>query len=233
MALPLLLFPSMVTSSLATALVPAISEAVAMKKKAVLQSTIGRAIQFSALIGIGATSLFLSFSEEIALTCYHMKDVGVLLKWLAVICPFLYLQNILTGTMNGLGMQKRTFQTNIIGSLLCIGTILMVVPQKGIIGFVLAMLLQSGFVCCRLLVYVLHFVDLKVDLNHWVLKPSIAAIVSAFIAITFNRCFFSIHFSLTLATICSLLTLGSTYLLCLMLIGSFSIKDIKDFLGAH
>ena len=44
MALPLLLFPSMVTSSLATALVPAISEAVAMKNKSVLQKTIGRAM---------------------------------------------------------------------------------------------------------------------------------------------------------------------------------------------
>ena len=233
MALPLLLFPSMVTSSLATALVPAISEAVAMKKKAVLQSTIGHAIQFSSLIGIGATSLFLSFSEDIAMTCYHIQDVGILLKWLAVICPFQYLQNILTGTMNGLGMQKRTFQTNIIGSFLCISTILFVVPRKGIIGFVLALLLQSGFVCCRLLIYILNFVELKVDLNHWILKPTIAAIAASFISITFNHYLFSPYFGLTLSTIFSVVTLGSTYLMSLILIGSFSIKDIKAFLGAH
>lgn len=233
MALPLLLFPSMVTSSLATALVPAISEAVAMKQKTVLQNTIGRAIQFSALIGIGAAALFLSFSEEIGFACYHIKDVGILLKWLALICPFLYLQNILTGAMNGLGMQKRTFQTNIIGSMLCIGTILIIVPQRGIIGFVMAMLLQSGFVCCRLLSYVLNFVDLKVDVNHWIIKPTLAAIASSFIATTFNRYFFSCYFGLTLSTIFALLTLGCTYLVCLMLIGSFSIKDIKSFLGAH
>lgn len=233
MALPLLLFPSMVTSSLATALVPAISQAVAMKQKSVLQNTIGRAIQFSALIGIGATSLFLSFSEEIAFTCYHIKDVGVLLKWLAVICPFLYLQNILTGTMNGLGMQKRTFQTNIIGSCFCIGTILLMVPRRGIIGFVLAMLLQSGFICCRLLVYVLNFVDLKIDINHWILKPTIAAMASSFIAITFNHHLFSCYLNTTLSTLLSLLTFACTYLISLVLIGSFTIKDIKSFLGAH
>ncbi|MBE6021970.1 MAG: polysaccharide biosynthesis protein [Cellulosilyticum sp.] len=233
MALPLLLFPSMVTSSLATALVPAISEAVAMKKQAVLQNTIGRAIQFSALIGIGATSLFLSFSEDIAMACYHIKDVGYLLKWLAVICPFIYLQNILTGTMNGLGMQKRTFQTNIIGSLFCIGTILLVVPLKGIIGFVLAMLFQSGFVCCRLLIYVLEFVDLKVDLNHWILKPSIAAIISAFISITFKHYLFSPYLGLVLSTTFSLLTLAGTYLICLILVGSLSIKDIKAYIGTR
>ena len=233
MALPLLLFPSMVTSSLATALVPAISEAVAMKNKSVLQKTIGRAIQFSALIGIGSTSLFLSFSEEIAITCYHMADVGILLKWLAIICPFLYLQNILTGTMNGLGMQKRTFQTNIIGSLLCISTILFVVPHKGIIGFVLAMLIQSGFVCCRLLIYVLDFIELKVDLNHWVFKPTLAAIISSFISLTFNHYLFTCHFSTTLSTIFSLLTLGCTYVLSLLVTGSLSMKDVKAFVGAH
>ena len=233
MALPLLMFPSMVTSSLATALVPAISEAVAMKNKATLQNTIGRAIQFSALIGIGATSLFLSFSKEIAVSCYHMEDVGILLKWLAIICPFLYLQNILTGTMNGLGMQKQTFKTNILASLFCIATILFLVPRKGIIGFVLAMLVQSGFVCCRLLTYVLTFVDLKVDLNHWVLKPTIAAVISSFISVSFNHHFLMAHCNFVISTILSLLTLGLTYLLCLILTGSFTIKDIKAFIGAR
>lgn len=233
MALPLLMFPSMVTSSLATALVPAISEAVAMKNKTVLQNTIGRAIQFSALIGIGATALFLSFPKEVAMTCYHMEDVGTLLQWLAIICPFLYLQNILTGTMNGLGMQKQTFKTNIMASLFCIATIIFVVPRKGIIGFVLAMLVQSGFVCCRLLTYVLGFVDLKVDLNQWVFKPTLAAFGASFIAVTFNRYFFSCYFSLPISTICSLMLLGMTYILCLLLVGSFSLQDVKSFIGAH
>lgn len=233
MALPLLMFPSMVTSSLATALVPAISEAVATKNKSTLQNTIGRAIQFSALIGIGSTALFLSFSKEIAMVCYHLEDVGILLKWLAIICPFLYLQNILTGTMNGLGMQKQTFKTNIIASLCCIATILLLVPRKGIIGFVFAMLIQSGFVCCRLLTYVLNFVDLKVDLSHWIVKPAIAAMVSSFIAVTFNRYVLMPHLSLLLSTVCALLILGLTYLLCLILIGSFTVKDIKTFIGAR
>lgn len=233
MALPLLFFPSMVTSSLATALVPAISEAVAMKNKTLLQNTIGRAIQFSSLIGVGATALFLCFPKEIAVTCYHMDDVGLLLKWLAVICPFLYLQNILTGTMNGLGMQKQTFKTNIIASLLCISTIIFLVPKKGIIGFVLAMLVQSGFCCMQLLTYVLNFIDLNIDYNHWIIKPSLAAACSSFIALTFNRTLFAPYFPLMISTCFSLLTLGLSYLLSLILVGSFTIKDIKSFIGAH
>ena len=233
MALPLLMFPSMVTSSLATALVPAISEAVSMNNKVVLQRTMSRAIQFSALIGVGATTLFLSLPTEIAVACYGMEDVGQLLKWLAIICPFLYLQNILTGAMNGLGMQKKTFQTNIIGSLICISTILLIVPRKGIIGFVMAMLIQSSFVCCLLLNYVLKNIDLPIDLINWVLRPIIAGILCSLLTISFNRNYLAVTFSPTISTILSIILLGGSYVLILFLIGSLSIDDIKAFAGSR
>lgn len=233
MAMPLIFFPSMVTSSLATALVPAISEAVAAKNKPMLRRTIASAIQFSSLIGMGAMALFLCFSKEIALCCYHLPDVGQLLKWLAVICPFLYLQNILTGTMNGLGMQKKTFQTNIVGSLICIALTLIIVPQKGIIGFVLAMLCQSAFVCCLLLDYVLKYVDLSLDLGHWLLQPAVAALVAGSIAFTFNHRLFTCHFPLLVSTLLSILTLGCVYLMILILIGAFSLKEIKSLIDSH
>lgn len=233
MAMPLFLFPSMVTSSLATALVPAISEAIANKQKGVLQNTIGRAVQFSALIGIGSTALFLAFSDEMTWLCYHLKDVGTLLKWLAVVCPFYYLQGVLTGIMNGLGMQKRTFQVNIISSVLCILTILVIVPRKGIIGFVLALLFQSGFACCALLSYIFKVVELKLNLIEWIMKPMVAVIIAFFVSITFNRYLFAVYFTDIVALTLAIGTLGCTYLLCLLLFGSFSVKEIRTFLGAH
>lgn len=232
MAMPLLFFPSMLTSSLAAALVPAISEATASKNTQVLQKTIQASIQFSFLIGIGATALFLTFSSDIALSCYRIAEVGSLLQYLAIICPFLYLQNILTGTMNGLGLQKKTFQTNVLGSLLCIATISYLVPKRGIIGFVFAMLLQSGFVCSMLLTYVLKSVQLTVDLTHWFLLPTLAALLSSFIAKSFYLYLFAPYCTLPVSTIGAILTLGISYLLMLTLLGAFSIKDIKNLMGS-
>ena len=130
-------------------------------------------------------------------------------------------------------MQKKTFTTNIIGSLLCITTITLLVPIKGIIGFVLAMLLQSGFVCCQLLSHVLRYVDLRVDLNHWIFKPTLAGIACSFISVSFNRYLLVNYCSPAINTILSILILGGTYLMFLILIGSFSIKDIKGFMGAR
>ena len=232
MALPLLFFPSMVTMSLSTVLVPAISEAVARNKQLTLQKMIGKAIQFSSLIGVGATALFLSFSKEIALACYGMEDVGQLLKLLAIICPFLYLQNILTGTMNGLGMQKQTFKTNIMGSLICITIILTIVPLKGILGFVLALLIQSGLVTVLLLWHILKNIDLPVDLNNWIVKPLIAALAGSFTTIYIHHTYLTVSFPLTLSTLIAIVLLGAFYLIALILLKCITLKDVKMFIGS-
>ncbi|MDF2614794.1 MAG: polysaccharide biosynthesis protein [Clostridia bacterium] len=232
MALPLLFFPSMVTMSLSTVLVPAISEAVTRNNHITLQKIIGKAIQFSALIGIGATALFLCFSKEIATVCYGIEDVGALLKLLAIICPFLYLQNILTGTMNGLGMQKQTFKTNIFGSLTCIAIILTIVPQKGILGFVLALLVQSGFVTILLLWHVLKNIDLPIDINNWIAKPIVAALAGALTTTYIHHAYLTAVFSLGIATLIAILMLGAFYGAMLFILKCVTIKDIKMFIGS-
>ncbi len=232
MALPLLFFPSMVTMSLSTVLVPAISEAVTRNNYLTLQKIISKAIQFSCLIGVGASALFLSLSKEIALTCYGLEDVGVLLKLLAIICPFLYLQNILTGTMNGLGMQKQTFKTNILGSLTCISIILTVVPLKGILGFVLALLVQSGFVTVLLLWHVLKNIDLPVDINNWIIKPIIAALAGALSTTYIHHAYLMPAFSLKLATLMAIILLGTFYIFMLFVLKCITSKDIKMFTGS-
>lgn len=232
MALPLLFFPSMVTMSLSTVLVPAISEALARNNHLTLQKIISKAIQFSCLIGVGATALFLSLSREIALACYGLEDVGVLLKLLAIICPFLYLQNILTGTMNGLGMQKQTFKTNILGSLICIAIILTVVPLKGILGFVLALLVQSGLVTMMLLWHVLKNIDLPVDLHNWIIKPLLAALAGTLTATYIHHTYLIPAFSMRLATFLAILVLGIFYIVMLFLLRCITSKDIKMFIGS-
>lgn len=230
MALPLLFFPSMVTSSLSVVLVPTISQALAMNKHKLLQKTIAKAIQFSTLIGIGASALFLTFSKEIAVACYKLEDVGLLLKYLAIICPFLYLQNILTGTMNGLGMQKQTFKTNILGSLVCISIILAAVPTKGIIGFILALLIQSGLVTILLLSHVLKHITLSVDLPNWIVKPSIAAIASSFFSRYIASNYLFLSFGSRISILLSVLLLGLFYICLLFILGCVTKTDIQMFM---
>ena len=63
-----IMFPSMLTAALATALVPAIAEAVAMD--AWRQPTISRSIRVTLVMGFLFTSIFASFAYEISDTIY-------------------------------------------------------------------------------------------------------------------------------------------------------------------
>lgn len=230
MALPLLLFPSMVTMAISTALVPAISEAVAKKNTRALHKTVSKSIQYSAVIGIGSCALFLTLGQEIAMACYGRSEVGELLKYLAIICPFLYLRDILTGMLNGLGLQKLTFKGNSIASIICIGTIVLLVPRQGIIGFVIAMLIQSSLVTCYHMWHTLKHVNLTVDISGWIIKPSLAAFSGGIIMKYIYTHYLMSHFSLIPATFIAFVALGVFYVIFLFLFKSITKDDIKQFI---
>jgi stage V sporulation protein B len=230
MALPLLLFPTMVTGSISTVMVPTISEAVANRKTKVLQKTIGKTIHFAALIGIGATALFLTFGDEIGVVVFNFQELGSILRLLAIICPFLYLQNILTGALNGLGLQRLTFQGNVLSSILCISCIFLLVPQKGLVGFTLALLFQAGFATIYHLYNMLKNIDLPIDVVGWILKPLICGLITGLLSRYVHTHIFMSYFPLLWATLFSVATLGLCYLLCLFITRSLTKEDILLFI---
>ncbi len=230
MAMPLLFFPSMLTGSLSVALIPAISEAKAQRNTNLLQKTVGMSIQFSAIIGIGAAGLFLALGDAVAIATYNMREVGHILELLAMICPFFYLQNILTGVLNGLGLQKMTFKGNIIASVLCIGLILYLVPRQGLLGFTLALLVQSGFATVYHLYHALSSIELPVDVVGWMIKPAIAITCGCtIIRYLYDNVLLGM-FSQRISTAIAITILGVFYIAFLFIFKCVTKKDVQMFL---
>ncbi|MGL4344853.1 MAG: putative polysaccharide biosynthesis protein [Cellulosilyticaceae bacterium] len=229
MALPLLFFPSMVTMSLSTVLVPAISEAKATHNQRLLQKTVSKSIQISCLIGIGSTALFLSLGPEIAQACYKLDQVGVYLQMLAIICPFIYLQSILNGMLNGLGLQKLTFKGTLLGSAVCIICIVLLIPTKGITGFIIAMLLQSGTITCYHLFHVLKHTSVSIDLMNWIVKPALAAAAGCLGMKIILYPILLGQLSLILSTAVAVCSLALFYLILLFVFGCVTKEDVKMF----
>ncbi|ONI39804.1 polysaccharide biosynthesis protein [Candidatus Epulonipiscium fishelsonii] len=230
MAMPLLQFPTMLTGSLSVALIPAISSARAKNNTKVLQQTVSMAIQFSSLIGIGAAGLFLSLGEEIAVATYKMEDVGYILKLLGVICPFFYLQSILTGVLNGLGLQKMTFKGNLIASVACIASILWLVPTQGLVGFTLALLLHYGIATLYHLFHALHSIELPINFIDWMIKPAFAISCGAVIMNYIHNNMLVNVFSLPIATLIAIAILGIFYITFLFSFKCICKEDLQMFL---
>ncbi|WP_029487770.1 putative polysaccharide biosynthesis protein [Candidatus Epulonipiscium viviparus] len=230
MAMPLLLFPSMLTGSLSVALIPSISDAKARSNNAELQRTVASSVQLSAIIGIGAGGLFFTLGDEIAMLVYNMSEVGHLLKLLALICPFFYLQGILNGVLNGLGLQKTTFQGNILGSVACIVLIIVGVPKSGLVGFTLALLAQAGIATCYHLYHALDSISLPINVLSWIMKPAIAISIGSIAIRYIYNSLLSGMVGAKVATVIAIALLGLFYITFLFAFKCITKEDIKAFL---
>lgn len=231
MALPLIMFPSLVTNSLATTLVPAISEGMSLKNYKSVNIKISKSIQITCILGIIFSALFFSYPDEIGSLIYRHERIGDLLKLLSCTCIFIYLQQTLMGVLNGLGRQGLLLRNTVIGSLMRIATVYFIVPVLGVKSYIIGMA-ASFFVTCLLnLTAIKKMTGLVMDFRSWLLKPAIVGVIIALSA-KYVYCFFEI-FSLG-KVITTLLALSADMLIAgffMVLLGILNIDEIIELAG--
>jgi len=233
MAMPLLYFPTIVTSSLATVLVPAISEAIAAKNYKILNYKISRSIQITVLLGFIFTAVFYSFPDIIGNVLYKNESIGDMLKILSYTCIFMYLQQTLIGTLNGLGKQALSLRHAIVGYIVRIGFVVFCMPYYGVNGYVWGTIASSVIVCILNLAAVTKTTGMIINLKNWVIKPlavCMGMILCSPIIIEFLSVF---QFkALITAALCVILQLGAALALIVVL-DILSISEIIKFTGLN
>lgn len=177
MAMPLIYFPSMVTSSLATTLVPAISEAVSLRNFRTVNYRISKSIQITFILGFIFTSVFLSYPEEIGSLVYRREKIGDLLYMLSFSCVFVYLQQTLTGVLNGLGRQGELLRNTIIGSAIRIGFVYFLIPVYGIQSYVWGIITSYAVTAVINTMSINRITGLLPDFKNWILKPGFVGVL--------------------------------------------------------
>lgn len=180
MALPLLFFPSIVTSSLATTLVPAISEAMSLKNFRSANYMISKSIRLTFVMGLIVTGIFISYPGEIGDMIFRKQNIGGMLYILSFTCMFIYLQQTLLGILNGLGKQGISLVNSIIGYIVRISFIYFCIPLYGVSGYVAGIITSSGLICVLNLYTVFKTTGIVLDLRNWILKPGLVGAVMVF-----------------------------------------------------
>ncbi|GMA56276.1 stage V sporulation protein B [Alicyclobacillus sacchari] len=156
MAIPLLVFPTVITSSLATNLVPAVSEAAAAGEMFRIRKRLSQSFTATALISFPASVIFTLFAGPLTSAIYKQPNIGPIL---AIMAPFeflLCLQAPLTGILQGLNRAGVAMVNSIVGGVakLLLVVVLARRPELGILGvsmatafsFTLSTLLNLWFV---------------------------------------------------------------------------------------
>lgn len=135
MAFPLILFPSALTSSISTLLLPTVSEAQAQKDTKKLKKILFCAILLSLSFGICCMCFFFLASDFLGTFLFHHETVGHQIQALSLLCPFFYSTGILNSILHGLGQTTTSFIINLLslGIRLCI--VFLCIPTFGFYGY--------------------------------------------------------------------------------------------------
>lgn len=227
MAMPVLFFPFSFIGTLATLLLPEITEAYVRKEEARLHRLINRVLIITLTTSILASTLYTVFASEIGLLLYKSNEIGFYLMVLGPLAPFMYLESMVDGILKGLDQQVATFRYTVVDSIMRIILTVILLPRYGMKGFLFVMLCSNLLTSLLNLQRLLRVTSLPFQWKSWLLKPLFSAGAAA-VALRFVlRPIFGSACSMLIFTITGVLFVSFVYMLFLFLTGSVKMSDFS------
>lgn len=189
MAIPILFFPASFIGAISTLLLPEMSKANELNQIDKIQKLTSKTLQFTLISSILIGGLFFTFAYEISELVYKNTEVGHVIKMLAPIVPFMYIESMITGMLQGLNQQLSSLRYIITDSIVRISLVLFLVPQKGLDGFLYIMIISNMCTSCMNLKKLLKVSETKIDFKNWILKPIGSLVIANIALLYFSKMF--------------------------------------------
>ncbi len=222
MVMPVIFFPSFVFSSFAMLLIPEFTEAQTLKRSGEIKNTAGIAIRLTLMFSLFISANFIVFGQSIGDVLYKEKDAGALIRIMAPLIPFMYLDSIADGMLKGLGEYTRVLKYSTIDTVVSITMIYFVVSKYGLCGYVLVIYtstMLNAFLSIRRLLVVsknqlLFFGDIVVPFCASLFSAVCSKIILTPLIYTNGKVFFvvsAVLLSIFLLTVFILVSKGKMY----------------------
>jgi stage V sporulation protein B len=233
MVLPILFFPSSFLTSLSSILIPSVAgdNATANEKK--VSNTLSKVLHFTAISGVLVVAVFVAFPNEIAIAVYNDSQVGIMIKIISYVCPFMYLNMVIGSMLNALGEQMSSFKVNIIESVLKISIIYFFVPIYGFNAYLFSLFITTILNTILYLTRLLQVSCIVFDISNWIFKPIVAGAAAGFLSKLLYNIFILNSSNNIFSLISSIIVLMLLYLIGLILTNSVhfsSIHEIKRYI---
>lgn len=154
MALPLIMFPTAITNSLSSMLLPAVSEQNADNSPRELSGMLKKSLSFCMVLGFLCFAGFFILGKFLGNFLFHSSMAGTFIMSLSFICPFMYTNTSLGAIINGLGKTGFTFFINIVSTLIRLFFVFFMIPEFGILGYLWGVLLSQLFTFLISFIYI-------------------------------------------------------------------------------
>lgn len=226
--------PGVITIAMATALVPAISDALASGNIRLVNSRIEEAVRLTMISGIPMTAVFLVLPRELCQVLFGYGSAGTALMILSISGPFVYLSQTVTGILQGLGRPSIPFKNLLISSTVKLTGIYFLTSSANLNIKGAALSIGVSYMIMSLLNYrdLKNITGLKPDVYLCFIKPVIATCCCGVIMWQAKEFLFGLGLPAWLTLAVSLSAGAISYLLFLYIIRGISKDDFLKMTGA-
>jgi stage V sporulation protein B len=226
-ALPLLMLPSFVTNSLATSLVPAISEANSRNNHSLIEYRLQQALRFAYLTGGLAVIVLYVLADPLMELMYNSTKGAFFIRLMAPFFLFYYYQGPLQAVLQALNLARAAMINSLIGAVVKTVVIFLLAsqPSFGITGAAL------GIVVGSVLVTLLHFATVlkRISFSFYImeyLKGFLVMAVSGWLGFwIYTNMILNEH--LVIRVLASITVMTVSYFIFLLLFGLLKQDDLK------
>lgn len=186
MAVPVIMFPTAISSSVSTLVIPEIARCYAKghieKIKNIINKVYSVIIEFS----ICSAMIFLMYGVELGQRLYNNTNVGIYITLMAPLVIIMYADTLTDSILKGIDCQNNVVFINIIDTLLCILLISVIIPQTGAVGYIFILYISEIINIVLSISALKKKIRFTVCLYKQVLIPMLAATVTAYISTFLN-----------------------------------------------
>ena len=143
MAMPVLLYPSAVLSSLSSLLIPDLAEKREKGNQKAIDETVNKNLKLTAIFSLIVSAITFIFSPSLCQNIYKSKEAVRYTKILSPLVPIMYLDMITDGMLKGLDQQIYSMRYNIIDSSICVILVYLLLPKYAVKGYIAILYLSE------------------------------------------------------------------------------------------
>lgn len=137
LAMPVLLYPSAILSSLSALLVPHLAKMNEIGDRKGINLSVSRNLKRTLIFSIVCAFAFFLFAPVISNLVYKSNEAVMYLRILSPLVPIMYMDMITDGMLKGLDQQIYSMRYNIIDSALCVLMVIFLLPRYSVKGYII------------------------------------------------------------------------------------------------
>ena len=145
MSLNIVFFPLIIIGSIATVLIPDLSQNLSKKDYYKLQNRIGEVLRIALILGLSTLIICLIIPNQLGELFFRRNDLGNYIKFAAFSAPLFYPAVTTFAVLNGIGKQNIILRNSLIVSFIEVGVLyfFMAIPNINIYGYGISLIITS------------------------------------------------------------------------------------------